>query len=115
MQKREKTENKAKVVEQPVAESPFVEGLLYGGYSVISNKTVREKEKFLIRWRNKNPNIPGKEMIKTNRGYFLDGYNIDERSTKLWFTLTGLNRNQNNHKKHDTRRQSPRNASRKGK
>lgn len=85
----------AKEIKNPETQevqSDFINGLLYGGYSVISNKTVRAKEKFLVRWKNKDPNIPGKEMVKTNRGYFIDGYNVDERSVKLWFALTGCNR-----------------------
>ena len=82
---------KEEIVEE--VQSPFENGLLYGGYSVISNKTVRAKEKFMVRWINKNPDIPGKEMIKTNRGYFIDGYNVDLRSTNLWFSLTGLDKN----------------------
>jgi hypothetical protein len=88
MQKKENLK-KVEVEETP---SMFENGLLYGGYSVISNKTVRQNEKLHISWKNNNPNIPGKEMVKTNRGYFLDGYNIDERSIKLWFALTGCNR-----------------------
>lgn len=68
--------------------SNFQNGLLYGIYSVISNKTVRDKEKLMIRWWNKNKNVPGNEMIKTNRGWFLDGYHIDERSIEQWFIAT---------------------------
>lgn len=89
-------------------QSDFIDGLLYGGYSVVSNKTVRAKEKFLVRWKNKDPNIPGKEMVKTNRGYFIDGYNVDERSTNLWFKLTKNNRNQKNPKNNETRKKSNR-------
>jgi hypothetical protein len=105
MQKKETQKKVAPVVEQKPKEeiNIFENGLLYGGYSVISNKTVRTKEKLLIRWRNNNTKVPGKEMVKTNRGYFLDGYNIDERSIKLWFSLTGLNRNQKP-KKYETRK-----------
>lgn len=64
------------------------EGRLYDIYSVISNKTVRQKEKLTIRWRNKTPGVFGEEMIKTNRGWFLDGWNIDERSVEAWFKAT---------------------------
>jgi hypothetical protein len=73
--------------------SNFVNGKLYGMYSVISNKTVRENEKFLVRWFNKNKKVPGAVMARTNRGYFIDGYNVDEKSITLWFNLTGLDRN----------------------
>lgn len=72
--------------------SNFQNGLLYGVYAVISNKTVRAKEKNLIRWYNKKANVPGKEMVKTNRGWFLDGYHLDEKSTEKWFDMTGNNR-----------------------
>lgn len=66
--------------------------LLYDMYAVVSNKTVRKNEKKSHYWINKNEEVPGKMMVKTNRGYFLDGYNIDEKSTDKWFTLTGLPR-----------------------
>ena len=72
--------------------SNFENGLLYGVYAVVSNKTVRTNEKTFIRWYNKNKSIPGKEMIKTNRGWFLDGYHLDEKSTQKWFDMTGNNR-----------------------
>ena len=65
---------------------------LYGVYSVVSNKTVRKSENFFVRWRNKNKEIPGKEMIKTNRGWFIDGYNVDEKSADTWFNMTGNDR-----------------------
>ena len=67
-------------------------GVLYDIYSVVSNKTVREHEHLMVRWWNKNKAIPGREMIKTNRGWFLDGWNIDEKSTQKWFNLTGNDR-----------------------
>lgn len=72
-----------------VLQVPVVrDGFLYGIYGVISNKTVREHEREFIWWLNKNKAIPGYEMIKTNRGWFLDGWNIDEKSTEKWFNLT---------------------------
>lgn len=101
----------AKEIKNPETQevqSDFIDGLLYGGYSVVSNKTVRAKEKFLVRWKNKDPNIPGKEMVKTNRGYFIDGYNVDERSTNLWFKLTKNNRNQKNPNNNETRKKGNR-------
>lgn len=61
---------------------------LYGIYPVISNKTVRVNERFYVRWKNKQKDIPGKEMVKTNRGWFLDGKNIDEKSIEYWFNAT---------------------------
>lgn len=73
--------------------SNFENGLLYGVYAVVSNKTVRTKEKLLIRWYNKKADIPGKEMVKTNRGWFIDGYQVDDRSVNDWFRLTGNTKN----------------------
>ncbi len=96
MQKKENLDN---IKNEEV--SVFINGLLYGIYSVISNKTVRVKEKFLKRWYNRNPEIPGEEMIKTNRGYFIDGYNVDQRSVDLWFYSTKLNRNKHVRKSKD--------------
>lgn len=80
--------------------SNFENGLLYGVYAVVSNKTVRTKEKLLIRWHNNKKEVPGKEMVLTNRGWFLDGYHLDEKSTEKWFSMTGNNRSwRPNHKK----------------
>ena len=79
--------------------SNFQNGLLYGLYAVVDNKTVRTNEKFIIRWNNKKQGVLGQEMIRTNRGWFLDGYRLDEKSTELWFTLTKNNRSFNPFKK----------------
>ena len=73
--------------------SVFENGLLYGVYSVISHKTVRNKERFVVRWRNKDKSIPGFTMEETNRGYFIDGYNVDLKSADKWFALTKNNKN----------------------
>ena len=80
--------------------SNFENGLLYGVYAVISNKTVRANEKLLIRWHNNKKDVPGEEMIHTNRGWFIDGYQVDEKSTEKWFDMTKNNRSwQPNQKK----------------
>ena len=79
--------------------SNFQNGLLYGVYAVTNNQTVRAKERTYIRWFNRNKNIPGNEMIKTNRGWFLDGYHLDEKSTQKWFDMTGNDRFSNPKKK----------------
>lgn len=73
--------------------SNIKDGKLYGVYHVISNKIVRENERFCIRWRNKDASIPGKEMVRTNRGYFIDGYNVDDVAVNMWFTMTKNSRN----------------------
>lgn len=69
------------------------DGKLYGVYSVVSNKTVRQKEKFCIRWKNRDKKVPGLLMEFTNRGYFIDGYNVDEKAVDTWFLATKNNRN----------------------
>lgn len=28
-------------------------------------------------------------MVKTNRGYFIDGHHVDLRSAKTWFEING--------------------------
>lgn len=72
--------------------SNFKNGLLYGLYAVVDNKTVRAKEKRTTRWWNKKQEVPGYEMVRTNRGWFLDGYRLDEKSVDRWFILTGNQR-----------------------
>jgi len=61
---------------------------LYGVYSVISNKSVRMNERFYVCWYNKTKEVPGKKMVKTNRGWFIDGHNVDEKSADMWFEMT---------------------------
>ena len=73
--------------------SNFKNNKLYGLFSVVSNKTVREKEKYLRRWFNKKKEIPSERIEKTNRGWFIDGYNVDDKSVDLWFSMVGLDRN----------------------
>ena len=73
--------------------SVFENGLLYGVYAVVSHKTVRQKEKFVVRWRNRDKSIPGITMEQTNRGYFIDGYNVDLKSANLWFASTKNDKN----------------------
>lgn len=73
------------------SQEPFVNGKLYGLFSVISNKTVRAKESFYKRFKG-TKNVPGK-MIKTNRGFFIDGYNVDQKSVDLWFEMNRQSKN----------------------
>ena len=73
--------------------SNFKDGKLYGLFSVVSNKTVRKKESFLKTWINKQTNVPSEKMERTRRGWFIDGYHVDERSVNDWFQMTGNNRN----------------------
>ena len=55
---------------------------LYNFYSIVSNKTVRKNEKFYKRFP-KHKFIPG-ILVKTNRGYFIDGHNVDLASVELY-------------------------------
>lgn len=55
---------------------------LYNLYSVISNKTVRKNESFYKRFP-KHKFVPGL-LVKTNRGYFIDGHQVDLKSTELY-------------------------------
>ena len=61
----------------------FKDGKLYGIYSVVSNKTIRPAEKYYKKFRG-NKQVLG-SMEKTNRGYFIDGYNVDMASANMWF------------------------------
>lgn len=58
---------------------------LYDLYEVISNKTVRKNEKYYKRFKSPR-SVPG-VMVKTNRGYFIDGHQVDLKSVDLWFNL----------------------------
>lgn len=71
--------------QEEVQEELFKGGKLHGLFSVISNKTVRQNEKFYKKFKG-HKSVPG-SMVKTNRGYFIDGYNVDQKSTNLWFDL----------------------------
>lgn len=59
---------------------------LYFLYSVISNKTVRAHENFYKKFKKKNKYVLG-TLVKTNRGYFVDGKQIDEKSVETWHNL----------------------------
>lgn len=56
---------------------------LYNLYSVISNKTIRRNEKLYKRFRG-HKFVPG-TLVLTNRGYFIDGRNVDRKSVDLYF------------------------------
>lgn len=58
---------------------------LYNLYSVISNKTVRQNEKFYKRYR-KHKFVPG-TLVQTNRGFFIDGHQVDLKSVNLYLDL----------------------------
>lgn len=58
---------------------------LYNLYSVISNKTIRNNEKFYKKYP-KHKFIPG-VLVQTNRGYFIDGHNVDLKSMHKYLDL----------------------------
>ena len=59
---------------------------LYNIYNVISNKTVRAHENFYKKYKRKNKNVLG-TLVKTNRGFFLDGHQIDVASMLMWHKM----------------------------
>ena len=58
---------------------------LFNLYSVISNKTVRKAEKFYKRYP-RHKFVPGL-LVKTNRGFFIDGHQVDLKSAELYQSL----------------------------
>ena len=54
---------------------------LYNLYSVISNKTIRNHERFSKTYKS-HKFVPG-TLVRTNRGFFIDGYNVDIKSAEL--------------------------------
>lgn len=61
---------------------------LYDIFYVVDNKTVRKHENFFKRYRRASKESFG-TMVKTNRGYFIDGCHVDLRSAKTWFEMNG--------------------------
>ena len=61
---------------------------LYNMYYVVDNKTVRKHENFYKKFKKASKESLG-TMIKTNRGYFIDGHHVDLKSAKTWFEING--------------------------
>ena len=61
---------------------------LYDIFNVVDNKTVRKHENFYKRFKKASKESLG-VMVKTNRGYFIDGHHVDSRSAKTWFEING--------------------------
>ena len=57
---------------------------LYDLYCVISNKIVRRGERQYRCWRDEN--VPG-VLVKTARGWFIDGHEVDKKAKDTWFAL----------------------------
>ena len=64
---------------------------LYDIFCVVDNKTVRKHENFYKKFKRASKDAYG-TMIKTNRGYFIDGHHVDLKSTKTWFEINGYNK-----------------------
>lgn len=61
---------------------------LYDIFNVVDNKTVRKHENFYKRFKKTSKESFG-IMVRTNRGYFIDGFHVDLRSAKTWFEING--------------------------
>lgn len=61
---------------------------LYDIFNVVDNKTVRKHENFYKRFKKASKDALG-TMVRTNRGYFIDGYHVDLRSAKTWLEMNG--------------------------
>ena len=61
---------------------------LYDIFNVVDNKTVRKHENFYKRFKKASKESFG-VMVRTNRGYFIDGYHVDLRSAKTWLEING--------------------------
>ena len=58
---------------------------LYNLYTVISNKSIRKNERFYKRFP-RNKAVKG-TLVQTNRGYFIDGKNVDAASAELYQSM----------------------------
>jgi hypothetical protein len=67
---------------------------LYNLYCVVSNKKVRRNEKKYKRYPSVN-GVPG-VMVKTNRGYFIDGRQVDIKAVKTYLALCKAARDEQN-------------------
>ena len=64
---------------------------LYDIFCVVDNKTVRKHENFYKKFKKASKDAYG-TMIKTNRGYFIDGHHVDLKSAKIWFETNGYDK-----------------------
>lgn len=58
---------------------------LYDLYNVVDNKTVRQHEKYYYAFK-KQKETPGR-LVKTNRGYFIDGQHVDSKAVETWHSI----------------------------
>lgn len=64
---------------------------LYDIFNVVDNKTVRKHENFYKKYKKASKGSLG-VMVRTNRGYFIDGYHVDLRGAKTWLEMNGHNK-----------------------
>ena len=64
---------------------------LYDIFCVVDNKTIRKHENFYKKFKRASKDAYG-TMIKTNRGYFIDGRHVDLKSAKIWFETNGYDK-----------------------
>ena len=57
-------------------------------FYVVDNKAVRKHDNFYKRFKKASKESFG-VMVRTNRGYFIDGHHVDLRSAKTWFEMNG--------------------------
>lgn len=81
-----KEEKKVAEKVEEVVEETIINGKLYGVWNIISNKTVRQNEKHLVRYHKSNKECKG-FLCKTGRGYFIDGYNVDRKAVSDWAAM----------------------------
>ena len=61
---------------------------LYDIFNVVDNKTIRKHENFYKRFKKASKESFG-IMVRTNRGYFIDGHHVDLKSAKIWLEING--------------------------
>ena len=64
---------------------------LYDIFNVVDNKTIRKHENFYKKYKRASKRSLG-VMVRTNRGYFIDGNHVDLRSAKTWLEMNGHNK-----------------------
>lgn len=59
---------------------------LYLIYNIVDNKTVRTNENLYRKFRRQNKYVLG-TLVKTNRGFFIDGKHVDQAAFNTWQEL----------------------------
>ena len=64
---------------------------LYDIFNVVDNKTIRKHENFYKRFKKTSKESFG-TMVKTNRGYFIDGHRVDLGGRRTIIKMNGYNK-----------------------